>query len=111
MIIDLSPMMLARVKNYHHKLDRKLLSECAYYPRQGCKDCNWDAPNPDCRWSHILIDTRCGSSQPTVMRKRVKVAQKKGDTLWGVQIDKLMRGLPPFARKEIEEILGRLEVR
>jgi hypothetical protein len=105
MIIDLSPVMLSRVKNYRHKVDRKLLSECAYYPRQGCHHCSWDAPNPDCRWSHILIDTRCGS-QPIIQRVR-KASSKKGEN-WMAE---LISRLPPSAKREVEDIIKRLEVK
>lgn len=108
MIIDLSPMMLARVKNYTHKLNRKLLSECAYYPRMGCQNCDWQSPNPDCKWSHILTDTRCDGGAPPAMRKKVS---KGSGTIWGVSVDKMIARLPPFARKEVEEILSRLEVK
>lgn len=104
MIIDLSPMMLSRVKNYHHKIDRKLLSECAYYPRQGCQNCNWQSPNSDCRWSHILTDTRCGSA-PIV--QRVKKHSKKGEN-W---MSQLVAKLPPSVQREVEEIMKRMEVR
>lgn len=103
MIIDLSPAMLQRVKNYNHKIDRRLLSECAYYPRMGCQNCSWQSPNPDCRWSHILIDTRCGG-EPVIMRKRV-IKKKEG---W---LRELINKLPPSAQREVEEIMSRMEVR
>lgn len=37
-----------------HSLDKKLLLECAYYPRGGCQDCTFTNPNPKCDKSHIL---------------------------------------------------------
>jgi predicted Zn-ribbon and HTH transcriptional regulator len=46
-------------------IDTTLLKECAYYPRSRgaskpskCTECSFSFPNEDCKFSHILIDTR-----------------------------------------------------
>ena len=49
-------------------VDRRLIKECSYYPRprywrEGgwvypCGECCWELPNPSCKRSHILTDTR-----------------------------------------------------
>jgi hypothetical protein len=46
-------------------INTTLLRQCAYYPRQRgafkpskCTECSFNLPNPDCNYSHILIDTR-----------------------------------------------------
>jgi hypothetical protein len=97
-VIDLSPSMALRVREWYrqrHKLDVKLLFECAYYPRGGCQNCSWDSPNSDCKWSHILIDTRVDGSGQLRMR-----GGKKKDSL-----EKILSRLPKEAMEEIKMIL------
>jgi len=96
-VIDLSPSMALRVRDWYrlrNKLDVKLLFECAYYPRSGCQDCSWESPNPDCKWSHILIDTRIGGGH---LRMR---DGKKKDSL-----EKILSRLPKEVMEEIKMIL------
>lgn len=53
---------LPYIKTYQssgHKIDPKLLNECAYYPREGCQYCRWDWPYPKCERAEILVKTRC----------------------------------------------------
>ena len=100
--IQLSPMMQNRVaewKRLGHSINLKLLSECAYYPRGGCQNCEWNSPNPDCKWSHILIDTRIDTSG-----LNIKIKMKKRERS---DMEKLLTLLPPEARKEIEKLFQR----
>jgi len=88
-----------------HKLDEKLLNECAYYPRIGCGDCSWEAPSHKCRWSHILVDTRVGGQPPFSLLSTKR--KKRGETAWGVNLNGILKGLPEEAQREIRKILGK----
>jgi len=101
MIIDLSPSMKERVDQWQrlgHKTDPTLLYQCSYYPRGGCQDCSFDSPKEDCKWSHILIDTRI---DPPVKQtiKQVKKNRK-------INIEVLLSRLPVEVQDEIRKILG-----
>lgn len=102
MIIDLSQSMQRRVIEYKrmgHKIDLTLLYECAYYPRGGCQDCSFGSPNADCKWSHILIDTRCNPSIPSSTKHRDKTGKKV------INLDVLLSKLPEEIREEIRKII------
>jgi hypothetical protein len=101
-VIDLSLGMTQRVREWYrlgNKLDVRLLNECSYYPRGGCQDCSWEAPNPDCKWSHILIDTRC-DNRGNAGRIHLKVVKRKENWLAA-----LIAKLPKEAREEIEKVM------
>ena len=101
MIIDLSPAMQERMREYQrmgHKIDETLLYECAYYPRGGCQNCTFDSPNDRCKWAHILIDTRINPPLNQTI-KQVKKNRK-------INIDVLLSRLPKEVREEIRKILG-----
>ena len=101
MLIDLSPTMLARIKNYNHPVDRLLLSECAYYPRAGCQDCSFDQPLSKCKFSHILIDTRITSPVTSQVKSPLKSKQK--DDLWHWK--QLLSTLPSSAQAEVRKLM------
>lgn len=97
MILNLSKSMQKRVAAWHrqgHKLDTTLLNQCAYYPRGGCQHCHFDSPSSDCKWAHILKDTRINPpniSNQIKPNKRIKKAD----------LDVLLSRLPEEAREEI----------
>ena len=51
-------------------IPKDLITQCAYFPRAPywvfgveyhlCEHCTFERPNPKCKHSHILIDTRIG---------------------------------------------------
>lgn len=85
-----------------HKIDRKLLDECAYYPREGCQYCRWDWPFPKCEVAHILVDTRCAGTRGwkpdrSVRRKKEGKRQTKKEKFWD--------SLPDELQKELRELM------
>jgi len=101
-MLQLSPLMQKWVRLWigsGHKLDERLLVECAYYPRGGCQNCSWDTPRPECQWSHILIDSRIDPSEIRSVKK------KKVRSVFGKDLEELMKQLTPSDRMKVEEIL------
>ena len=101
-MMDLSPIMKIRIKSWHHKVDEKLLHECAYYPRGGCQDCHWMAPNPSCSYSHILIDTRIDT-------RGVNYGDRKRRTNPN-NLANLLNKLPQNLKSQIEGIIKKYQV-
>lgn len=101
MIIDLSPSMAVRVRDWTrlHKLDVTLLFNCAYYPRGGCQDCSFDAPNGRCKRSHILIDTQCNPPEISLKTKSRNRRKKE------ININILLSKLPTEIQEEIRKII------
>jgi len=103
MIIDLSPSMQERVtewKRMGHNIDPILIHECGYYPRGGCQYCLFDSPNPNCRWGHILIDTRINPSIPSSSKHQNKTGRKV------IKVEVLLSRLPEEVREEIRKIVN-----
>jgi hypothetical protein len=99
-VIDLSFGMTARIREWYrlgNKIDVRLLFECAYYPRGGCQDCSWELPNSDCKWSHILIDTRIDGDGHLRMRE----GRKRQESL-----EKILSKLPKEVMDEIKQVLS-----
>jgi len=80
-----------------YKIDFKLLTECAYYPRQGCQLCKWEWPLPECQFAHILVDTRIGGIAGWKGGKQKKEKKEKVIVIW--------EGLPDEVKGEILEVL------
>jgi len=98
MIVDLSLSMQQRVDEWRrtgHKLDLQLLFNCSYYPRGGCQDCSFDAPNPKCKWAHLLIDTR-------INPPKFSFKQKSKQT---INLETLIHKLPEKVQQQIRDIL------
>lgn len=96
------------IKDYQsrgHKIDRKLLNECAYYPKEGCQYCRWDWPFPKCQVAHILVDTRCaGVVGWKSTWRREKVGGKRKENPW-----KLLGKLPKELQEELMKLLEECE--
>jgi len=93
-----------------HKIDRKLLDECAYYPRGGCQFCRWDWPFPKCQYAHILVETRCAGVRgwkedrsTKEIRRRVESRMKKGKK--EVMSERFWDELPKELREELKRIM------
>jgi len=97
-----------------HSIDDKLLVECAYYPRGGCQHCSWNRPNPHCKWSHILVDTRIDPFHPSPTPTNPTPSKGKTDgqphfKAWGIDLSSLMKKVPKSMREEMERIIRESE--
>lgn len=79
-----------------HKIDFRLLSECAYYPQAGCQDCRWDWPLADCPRAHILVDTRMTPLAGWVGKRRKESSPS---------LERLLSTLSVEALEELRRIL------
>ncbi len=111
-VVDLSHSMAIRVSIWEklHKLNTDLLFNCGYYPRGGCQDCSFTLPNPSCKFSHILLDTRPGTPYiPNQLTRRTQAQaqtkKKRDKTAWGISIEKILPKLPPHIREEILRLM------
>jgi len=91
-------------QRHGHKVDKKLLYECAYYPRQGCEYCRWDWPYPKCSFAHILVDTRGAGvrgwkADPSTRR------QSKGKGKKQTKKEKFWESLPIELQEELKQMM------
>lgn len=90
-----------------HKIDSKLLAECAYYPREGCQYCRWDWPFPKCNVAHILVDTRCAGTRGWKADPSTRRGQSKGKGKKQMKKEKFWDELPLQLQEELRALMER----